>query len=73
MELAVSELQLNVGPCIPRAVHPICPYPHSASLVMSWGLMHTQGCSSHLPIPTLRLFCYELGLLLLGALEPFSL
>jgi len=22
----------------PRAVLPICPYPHSASLVMSWGL-----------------------------------
>jgi thiol-disulfide isomerase/thioredoxin len=23
---------------IPRAVHPICPYPHSASLVMTWSL-----------------------------------
>ena len=26
------------NPCIPRPVHPICPYTHSASLVMSWGL-----------------------------------
>ena len=29
---------LWVRPCIPRAVHPICPYPHSASRAMSWGL-----------------------------------
>jgi hypothetical protein len=24
---------------IPRAVHPICPYPHAASLVMSWAFI----------------------------------
>jgi len=29
----------RVHSCMFRAVHPICPYPHSAFLVSSWGLL----------------------------------
>jgi len=43
---------LWVRPCKPRAVRPICPYPHSASLVMSWGLYWEVTCPIYFTIIT---------------------